>query len=172
MSTTNKRDSSRKTAAATSAAADRSARSGVRASQAARTALSSSSSEKSKRKAREAEEQKRLRRTVMSALEDMKARDVREIDVRDKSDVTDLLVIASGTSSRHVRSIAEEVIKQGKQAGMPPLGVEGETEGDWVLVDMGDIIVHVMQPRTREFYGLERLWTVGDEASVDSVAVG
>jgi ribosome-associated protein len=84
------------------------------------------------------------------------------IDVRGKTGVTDFMVIASGTSSRHVKSIADEVIKQAKQIGQPPLGVEGEREAEWVLVDLGDIVVHVMLPRVREFYGLERLWTVGD----------
>jgi ribosome silencing factor RsfS/YbeB/iojap len=105
----------------------------------------------------------RLRTLVLAALDDLKARDVREIDVRDKSSVTDLLVVASGTSSRHVKSIADEVVKKAKQAGLPPIGVEGQREAEWVLVDLGDIVVHVMLPRTREFYGLERLWTVGDQ---------
>ena len=104
----------------------------------------------------------RLRKVVLDALDDLKAKDVAEIDVRGKSGVTDLLVIASGTSSRHVKSIADEVVKKAKQAGNPPIGVEGQREGEWVLVDLGDVIVHVMLPRTREFYGLERLWTVGD----------
>jgi ribosome silencing factor RsfS/YbeB/iojap len=104
-----------------------------------------------------------LRSLVLAALDDLKARDVREIDVRDKSSVTDLLVVASGTSSRHVKSIADEVVKKAKRAGLPPIGVEGQREAEWVLVDLGDIIVHVMLPRTREFYGLERLWTVGDQ---------
>src|SRR5690606_5728790 len=104
----------------------------------------------------------RLRKLVIDALDDLKAKDVVEIDVRDKSGVTDLLVIASGTSSRHVKSIADEVVKNPKHAGMPPIGVEGQREAEWVLVDLGDVIVHVMLPRTREFYGLERLWTVGD----------
>lgn len=103
-----------------------------------------------------------LRQLVVDALDDLKAKDVTEIDVRGKSGVTDLLVIASGTSSRHVRSIADEVVKKAKHAGMPPIGVEGQREAEWVLVDLGDVIVHVMLPRTREFYGLERLWTVGD----------
>jgi len=103
-----------------------------------------------------------LRALVLAALDDLKARDVREIDVREKSSVTDLLVVASGTSSRHVKSIAEEVVRKAKQAGLPPIGVEGQREAEWVLVDLGDIVVHVMLPRTREFYGLERLWTVGD----------
>ena len=104
----------------------------------------------------------RLRKLVLDALDDLKARDITEIDVRGKSGVTDLLVIASGTSSRHVKSIADEVVKQAKRAGLPPIGVEGQREAEWVLVDLGDVIVHVMLPRTREFYGLERLWTVGD----------
>jgi len=105
----------------------------------------------------------RLRSLVLAALDDLKARDVREIDVREKSSVTDLLVVASGTSSRHVKSIADEVVRKAKKAGLPPIGVEGQREGEWVLVDLGDIVVHVMLPRTREFYGLERLWTVGDD---------
>jgi ribosome-associated protein len=103
-----------------------------------------------------------LRRRVLAALDDLKARDIREIDVRGRTSIADLLIIASGTSSRHVKSIADEVVKFAKRAGMLPLGVEGEAEAEWVLVDLGDIIVHVMLPRVREFYGLERLWTVGD----------
>lgn len=104
-----------------------------------------------------------LRKTVQAALEDLKAKDSREIDVRGKTSVTDFMVITSGTSSRHVKSIADEVIKQAKAIGIQPLGVEGEREGEWVLVDLGDVVVHVMLPRMREFYGLERLWTVGDQ---------
>lgn len=111
---------------------------------------------------READVLTRLRGIVVKALDDLKARDVVEIDVRGKTSITDLIVIASGTSSRHVKSIADEVVKSAKQAGLPPIGVEGEREAEWVLVDLGDVIVHVMLPRTREFYGLERLWSVGD----------
>ena len=103
-----------------------------------------------------------LRKSVIDALEELKAKDVREIDVRGKTSIADLLVIASGTSARHVKSIADEVTRYAKKAGVIPLGVEGEVEGAWVLVDLGDVIVHVMLPRIREFYGLERLWTVGD----------
>ncbi len=103
-----------------------------------------------------------LRKSVIDALEELKAKDVREIDVRGKTSITDLMVIASGTSARHVKSIADEVVKFAKKAGVMPLGVEGEQEAEWVLVDLGDVIVHVMLPRIREFYGLERLWTVGD----------
>lgn len=105
----------------------------------------------------------RLHRTVISALEDLKARETHEIDVRGKTSITDLIVITSGTSTRHVKSIADEVVRAAKKAGLPPIGVEGEREAEWVLVDLGDIVVHVMLPRTREFYGLERLWTVGDD---------
>jgi ribosome-associated protein len=101
---------------------------------------------------------------VLDALDDLKAKDVREIDVRGKTSITDLLVVASGTSTRHVKSIADEVVKFAKRAGVLPIGVEGEREAEWVLVDLGDIVVHVMLPRIREFYGLERLWTVGDDA--------
>lgn len=114
-----------------------------------------------------------LRKSVIDALEELKAKDVREIDVRGKTSIADLLVIASGTSARHVKSIADEVIKFAKKAGVMPLGVEGEVEGEWVLVDLGDVIVHVMLPRIREFYGLERLWTVGDHGhEVDAVQAG
>ena len=104
-----------------------------------------------------------VRQQVINALDELKAKDIREIDVRGKTSIADLLVIASGTSSRHVKSIADEVVRKAKQAGLPPIGVEGQREAEWVLVDLGDIVVHVMLPRTREFYGLERLWTVGDD---------
>jgi ribosome-associated protein len=100
---------------------------------------------------------------VRQATEELKARDVVEIDVIGKSSVTDFMVIASGTSSRHVKSIADEVVKFAKNLGIMPLGVEGEREAEWVLVDLGDVLVHVMLPRVREFYALERLWTVGDQ---------
>ncbi len=100
---------------------------------------------------------------VRSALEELKAHDIVEIDVQGKTSIADYLVIASGTSTRHVKSIADEVIRFAKRLGAMPLGVEGEREAEWVLVDLGDVIVHVMLPRVREFYALERLWTVGDQ---------
>ena len=109
-----------------------------------------------------AHEQK-LRQRVLAALDELKAKDVTEIDVRGKTSIADWLIDGAGTSSRHVKSIADEVVKFAKQAGVLPLGVEGQQEAEWVLVDLGDIIVHVMLPRIREFYGLERLWTVGDD---------
>ena len=102
--------------------------------------------------------------TAQSALEELKAKDVVQIDVRGKSSVADFMLIASGTSSRHVKSIAEEVVRFAKNLGVMPLGMEGEREAEWVLVDLGDVIVHVMLPRVREFYALERLWTVGEPA--------
>ena len=104
-----------------------------------------------------------LLKTVHAAVEELKAKDVVEIDVRGKSSVCDYMVIASGTSTRHVKSIADEVVKFAKKLDVMPLGVEGEREAEWVLVDLGDVVVHVMLPRVREFYALERLWTVGDQ---------
>lgn len=100
---------------------------------------------------------------VRVAVDNLKAKDVVEIDVRGKTSVCDFLVIVSGTSTRHVKSIADEVVKMVKQLDVQPLGVEGEREAEWVLVDLGDVVVHVMLPRVREFYALERLWTVGDQ---------
>lgn len=99
-----------------------------------------------------------LRTLVLNALEDLKAEDVLELDVTDKTSVTDHIFVASGTSSRHVKSIANNVVVEAKQAGVQPLGVEGEDQAEWVLVDLGDVIVHVMQPQVREFYDLESLW--------------
>ena len=104
-----------------------------------------------------------LLKQVGLAVEDLKAKDVVEIDVRGKTSVCDYIVIASGTSTRHVKSIADEVVRKVKDLDVLPLGVEGEREAEWVLVDLGDVVVHVMLPRVREFYALERLWTVGDQ---------
>lgn len=96
---------------------------------------------------------------VQSALEDMKAREVVVLDVNGKSSVTDYMVVASGTSKRHVMSVAQEVVDKVKAAGLRPVGVEGEAVGDWILVDLGDVIVHVMMPDARSFYDIERLWS-------------
>ena len=104
-----------------------------------------------------------LLETVRAAVTELKANDVAEIDVRGKTSVCDFMVVASGTSSRHVKAIADEVVRQAKKLDCQPLGVEGEREAEWVLVDLGDVVVHVMLPRVREFYALERLWTVGDQ---------
>lgn len=113
-----------------------------------------------------------LLRQVHAALEELKAKETVEIDVRGKTSVCDYMVVASGTSSRHVKSIADEVIRHAKRLGVKPLGIEGEREAEWVLVDLGDVVVHVMLPRVREFYALERLWTVGDEPPGDDAPAG
>jgi ribosome-associated protein len=97
---------------------------------------------------------------VERALEDIKAVNVRVLDVRKLTDIADTLVIASGNSDRHVRSIADRVVEFAKKGGFRPMGVEGERDGEWVLVDLQDVIVHIMLPRVREFYRLESLWDV------------
>lgn len=108
---------------------------------------------------------KQLENLVMDALNEMKAVDVRTLDVHDRSSFTDLMVIASGTSNRHVRSLADNVVKRAKEQGVTPLGMEGEREGEWILVDLGDVVVHVMQPQVRDFYNLEKLWAPGQAES-------
>jgi ribosome-associated protein len=99
-----------------------------------------------------------LKTTVLDALDDMKALDVKFLDVRGLTDIADFMVIASGTSDRHVRSAAQRVVEKAKEAGFRPHGVEGQQDGDWVLIDLNEMIIHVMLPRVREFYGLEKLW--------------
>jgi ribosome-associated protein len=99
-----------------------------------------------------------LKSVILDALADMKALDVKVLDVRGLTDIADFMVIASGTSDRHVRSVAQRVVEKTKEAGFRPHGVEGEQDGDWVLIDLHEMIVHVMLPRVREFYGLEKLW--------------
>ena len=106
-----------------------------------------------------------LLKLAQDSLEDLKARDVQVLDVRRLTSVTDYLLIASGTSDRHVRSMADSVAQVAKNAGQIPLGVEGLDAGEWVLVDLIDVVVHVMQPRVREFYKLEDLWAVGADDS-------
>jgi len=113
---------------------------------------------------KEVEEIKAL---VINALEELKAVDVVVLDVRGKSSVTDFMVIASGTSNRHVKAMANNVVVEAKKAGIIPLGVEGENISEWVLVDLVDVVVHIMLPETRDFYQLEKLWEAG---SVDALA--
>lgn len=101
-----------------------------------------------------------LNKLIVSSLEDFKALNITLLDVRNRSSITDYMVIASGTSKRHVRSLAEKVVEKVKAAGIQPLGVEGKGEGGWVLVDLVDVVVHIMHPEEREFYSLEKLWAV------------
>ena len=101
-----------------------------------------------------------LRDLVVSTLEDMKALDIQVIDVRGKTTITDYFIVASGTSDRHVKSTAEAVAFQAKQAGEIPLGTEGVDDGEWALIDLNSVVVHVMQQRVRDFYQIERLWTM------------
>ena len=99
-----------------------------------------------------------LKTVILDALDDMKALEVKFLDVRGLTDIADFMVIASGTSDRHVRSVAQRVVEKAKEAGFRPHGIEGQQDGDWVLIDMNEMIIHVMLPRVREFYGLEKLW--------------
>jgi ribosome-associated protein len=96
--------------------------------------------------------------SVIDKLEDMKARDIVTIDVDGKSTITDTLIVCSGNSKKHVSSIAENLVVEMKAANTPPLSVEGKDTGEWVLVDLGNVVVHVMQDATRDFYQLEKLW--------------
>tara|TARA_A100001234_G_scaffold70673_1_gene62211 strand:- start:524 stop:859 length:336 start_codon:yes stop_codon:yes gene_type:complete len=91
-------------------------------------------------------------------LEEYKAENVIKLDVKDKSSITDTMIIASGRSTRHVKSIADNIIKKLKKIKVKPLGIEGYTKSEWVLIDFGDVLVHVMHPDAREFYSLEKLW--------------
>jgi ribosome-associated protein len=111
---------------------------------------------RSKPKRRESD----LTKLVSGVLDELKAAQVIFLDVRHLTTVTDAMAIASGRSDRHVRAIASAVVEQCKAAGFRPLGVEGEKAGEWVLVDLGDLVVHVMLPRVREFYNLEKLWDI------------
>ncbi|MCP4075173.1 MAG: ribosome silencing factor [Gammaproteobacteria bacterium] len=109
-----------------------------------------------------------LQDLVIQAMDDLKAENINHINLEGVSGFTDRMVFASGNSNRHVKSIAQSVIDVSKQVNTPPLGVEGEDIGDWVLVDLGNIVVHVMLPETREFYDIERLWADQAGQNLDS----
>ena len=114
------------------------------------------------------EDSDRLLEIVVAALEDMKGVDVRVIDVRGLTSITDRMVIVSGTSTRHVKALADNVVLHAKQHGFKPLGVEGENSAEWVLVDLADVVVHIMMPEIRDFYALEKLWSVGGRNDVSA----
>ena len=99
-----------------------------------------------------------LEKLVLAALDEMKAVNVRLLDVRALTDITDAMIVASGTSDRHVRAIAQRVLEKARDAGLAPLGIEGQRDGEWVLLDLQDVLLHVMLPRVREFYSIEQLW--------------
>ncbi len=101
---------------------------------------------------------KALQDFVIDKIDDLKGQDIIAIDVKGKSSITDCMIICTGTSTRHVVSIADHVVQESRAAGLLPLGVEGEATADWVVVDLGDVIVHVMQEESRRLYELEKLW--------------
>ena len=105
-----------------------------------------------------------LVKLAITALEEIKAQDITTIDVRGKTSITDFMLIASGTSSRHVKSLVDNVLEKAKEQGVRPLGSEGLDSGEWALLDLGDIVVHVMLPTAREFYDLERLWQGAEQS--------
>jgi len=101
-----------------------------------------------------------LNKILLQAIDDLKGNDVVTLDVRDLSDVMDTLIIVSGTSNRHVKSLVDNAVDEAKKAGFKPIGLEGKEGGEWVLVDFGDTVVHAMMPITRRFYDLEKLWSL------------
>lgn len=111
-----------------------------------------------------------LAEAVVQALAEVKAVDIRVLDVRGKTPLTDYLVIASGNSERHLATLKDAVLKCASERRVRPLGVEGQAESEWILIDLADCVVHLMRPDTRAFYDIERLWSVGDAApeSTDS----
>ena len=102
---------------------------------------------------------KALQDFVIDKIDDLKGQDIVAIDVHGKSSITDCMIICTCTSTRHVMSIADHVVQESRAAGMLPLGVEGESAADWIVVDLGDVMVHVMQEESRRLYELEKLWS-------------
>ena len=108
---------------------------------------------------------------VVDALDDIKAQDIVRLDVQEMTTVTDWMVVASGTSNRHVSALVDNVAEKAREAGHRPIGIEGEDGGEWVLLDLQDVLVHVMLPKVREFYNLEKLWSIrpsGEAAATDA----
>lgn len=106
-----------------------------------------------------------LKALVIDALESIKAQDIQALDVTGMTDVTDVMIIASGQSGRQVKALTNEVVAKAKASGVMPMGVEGEDIGEWALVDLGDVITHIMTPQIRATYNLEKLWSVPETAS-------
>lgn len=107
---------------------------------------------------------------VVAVLDEFKGQDIVKLDVRNMTSVTDYMIVASGTSSRHVQALVEDVTEKAREAGHRPIGIEGEEGGEWILLDLADVLVHVMLPKVREFYNLEKLWSFGaasDLAAID-----
>lgn len=114
-----------------------------------------------------------LKTLIVSALEDRKGQNIRVLDVRGVASFTDLMIIASGNSTRQVKALSDRVVEVCKEAGVRPIGVEGEREAEWVLVDLGDVVAHIMLPDVRDFYNLDGLWSVPElAASADSRSSG
>ena len=116
----------------------------------------------------QSKEVEQLLQCVITALDDLKVVDLKVLDVRGKTSITDVMIVATGTSSRHVKSLAGHVVQQAKQSGTSPMGVEGDDVGEWVLIDLGDVVVHIMQADIRDFYQLEKLWDTEALPNVDA----
>ena len=101
----------------------------------------------------------KIEQIALQALEDTKAKEIESLNVRKLTTIADTMIVCSGTSKQHLRSMANRIVEYAKAAGFKPLGVEGEQFAEWILVDLGDVIVHLMMPETRAFYSLEKLWT-------------
>jgi len=111
-----------------------------------------------------------LLETVVTTLEDLKAENIISLDVKTLSPLNDYVVIASGNSARHVRAISQKLIEKVKENHLKPFGVENDTNNEWILVDLGDVVVHIMQPEIREFYQLEKLWSTAHQSTSQTVS--
>ena len=113
-----------------------------------------------------------LTHLAVEAIDDLKGRDLRQLEVADLTSVTDRMLLVTGTSNRHVKSSANAVIRASKQSGRRPLGIEGLDQAEWVLVDLGDVVVHVMTAQSRAFYQLEKLWSAPGEGDISEPEAG